>query len=336
MPALGRRNHRNSRVAGAIVAWIATVATSAFAQIRVDERLPVYQPVRGVAGIVNSVGSDTMNNLMALWAEGFRSHYPNVRIEIEGKGSSTAPPALIAGTANFGPMSREMKPAEIDEFVRKFGYKPTALKASIDMLAVYAHRDNPITGLSFSEIDAIFSRHRRRGKLDDARVWGNVGLSGKWGSMPISMYGRNAASGTYTYFKETALANGDFKDNVKELPGSSSVIQGIANDRSGIGYAGIGYKTADVKALAVAAKGGTAPVPPSAENGRSKKYPLSRFLLIYINANPNDPLDPMRREFIRYVFSRQGQETVIKDGYLPVDLELANEALRSVRIPPTP
>mgnify|MGYP001821867969 CR=1 FL=1 len=145
--------------------WL--VASAGMAQVKVDPNLPDYKPVKGVSGNIKSVGSDTLNNLMTLWAEGFKRVYPNVQVEIEGKGSSTAPPALIAGTANFGPMSRTMKQAEEDEFETRFGYKPTPLPTSIDMLAVYAHKDNPIKGLSLPQVDAVFSKSRNLGHAED-------------------------------------------------------------------------------------------------------------------------------------------------------------------------
>ena len=223
------------------IVWLSAVAVAVFAaapagaQVTVDEKLAEYEPTSGVTGTIKSVGSDTMNNLMSLWAEGFNKFYPAVRVEIEGKGSSTAPPALIEGTANFGPMSRDMKASEIDEFEAKFGYKPTLLPTSIDMLAVYVNKDNPIEGLSLPQVDAIFSGTRKLGAAKDITKWGDVGLTGAWATGPISLYGRNSASGTYGYFKEHALGKGDFKDSVKEQPGSSAVVQGVASEKLGIG-----------------------------------------------------------------------------------------------------
>ena len=298
--------------------------------VKVDAKLAEYRPVEGVSGAIKSVGSDTMNNEMTLWAEGFRVHYPSVQVEIEGKGSSTAPVALIAGTAQFGPMSREMKAKEIDEFEKKFGYKPTGLATSIDMLAVYVHKDNPIKGLTLQQVDAIFSKGRKGGFEKDIRTWGDAGLTGEWADKPISLYGRNSASGTYGFFKEHALAGGDYKDSVKEQPGSSSVVQGVASDRYGVGYSGIGYKTADVKAVSLAAKAGQPFVDAVPENAYSGDYPMSRFLWLYVNAKPGAPLDPLRREFIRYIFSKQGQEDVVKDGYFPVTAPIAKEQLAKV------
>ena len=308
------------------------LAVPALAEVMVDERLPVYEPVQGVSGTIKSVGSDTLNNLMTLWAEKFKEKYPNVQVEIEGKGSSTAPPALISGASSFGPMSRPMKEAEADEFEKTFGYKPTAVQTSIDMVAVYVNKDNPIVdkGLSLPQVDAVFSSTRKGGHPEDCTTWGDVGLEGAWAAAPISLYGRNSASGTYGFFKKNALFKGDYKDSVKEQPGSSSVVQGVASDKNGVGYSGIGYKTADVKAVPLARNTGDEPVPATADSVAD--YPLARFLLVYVNKKPGTDLDPLRREFIKLIFSREGQEIVVKDGYLPVSYEIAKSTLAGVGI----
>jgi phosphate transport system substrate-binding protein len=312
-------------VATAVVAM--SVSFGAQAQIQVDPALPDYTPVSGVAGNLKSIGSDTLNNLMTLWAEGFNSFYPNVQIEIEGKGSSTAPAALIAGTAQFGPMSRPMKAKEVDDFEKRYGYKPTAIRGAVDALAVYVHKDNPIQCLTMQQVDAIFSKTRNGGLDKDLRTWGDVGLTGEWAARPISLYGRNSASGTYGYFKEVALFDGDYKDEVKEQPGSSTVVQGVASDIAGIGYSGVGYRTADVRSVPLSTDGGANCFDATAEHAVSGDYPIARFLYIYVNKNPNEALDPLRAEFIRYVYSRQGQEAVVRDGYFPVLKPLADADL---------
>lgn len=310
----------------ALLSWVLGAAAGYAGQaVQVDPALPEYTAVSGVAGNLKSIGSDTMNNLMALWAEGFTKFYPNVKIEIEGKGSGTAPPALVAGTAHFGPMSRPMKDAEIDAFERKHGYRPTEVRTCFDALAVYVHKDNPIQSLTLQQVDAIFSKTRRGGYPRDIRTWGDLGLTGEWADKPISLYGRNSASGTYGYFKEIALFKGDYKDEVKEQPGSSSVVQGIASDRYAIGYSGIGYKTADVRAVPLAHHEGEEAYPADVDAVYSGDYPLARFLLVYLNKEPGKPLDPLRAEFLRYALSKQGQEAVIKDGYLPLPESLARE-----------
>ncbi len=302
--------------------------------VDLDPKLPDYKVAQGISGTIKSIGSDTLNNLMALWTEGFRSFYPGVKIEVEGKGSSTAPPALIAGTAHFGPMSREMKAKEVDEFEKKFGYKPARIRVAVDSLAVFVHKDNPIDCLNLQQLDAIFSKTRKGGAPKDMTTWGDLGLKDQWSSKPISLYGRNSASGTYGYFKEVALFGGDYKDTVKEQPGSSAVVQAVGSDRFAMGYSGIGYKTADVKAIALAAKQGAQCFQAVAENAYAGDYPLARFLYIYLNHKPGEKLDPLRAEFIKYVLSKHGQQAVIKDGFYPVSFALAMEDLKSLGITP--
>ena len=293
-----------------------------------DPNLKAYSSVPAISGTIKSIGSDTLNNLMTLWAEGFRKVYPNVQIEIEGKGSSTAPPALVAGTAQFGPMSRLMKGAEIDAFEKKFGYKPTAINVSLDSLAVYVHKDNPIKCLTLQQVDAIFSKNRRGGYVGDISNWSQVEIPNLG---PISLYGRNSASGTYGFFKETALFNGDYKDSVKEQPGSSTVVQGVASDKGGIGYSGIGYKTADVRAVPIASKPGSECFEATEENVLSGDYPLARFLVVYVNRNPTQKMDPLRLEFIKFILSKEGQEVNIKDGYYPITSAIVEDELNKVK-----
>ena len=302
--------------------------------VKIDAGLKSYAPVSGVSGTIKGVGSDTMNNLMALWGEDFRKFYPNVNIEVEGKGSSTAPPALISGTSTFGPMSRMMKSQEMDEFEAKYGYKPTALRTAIDMLAVYVHKDNPIQSLTLQQIDAIFSKTRKGGAEEDVTTWGQLGLTGEWADKPVSLYGRNSASGTYGFFKEHALFKGDFKDSVKEQPGSASVVQAVASDKYGIGYSGIGYMTADVRAVPLKNDASSPVVPAAAEHAYDGTYPLARYLYLYLNYQPGSELDPLRAEFIKYVFSKEGQADVIKDGYYPVTAKIAAADLASIGINP--
>jgi phosphate transport system substrate-binding protein len=304
--------------------------TASAAAVGVDPAFAPYKPASGISGNLKSIGSDTLNNLMTLWSEGFRAQYPNVKIEIEGKGSSTAPPALVAGTAHFGPMSRPMKGKEIDAFEAKFGYKPSAIRGAVDALAVFVHKDNPIACLSLQQVDAIFSKTRKGGAPAEIRTWGDAGLTGAWASQPISLYGRNSASGTYGYFKEVALFDGDYKDSVKEQPGSSTVVQGVATDKYGIGYSGVGYKTADVRTVPLSASTGGECFDATPENAYAGTYPLARFLYVYLNRNPNRALDPLRAEFVRFVFSKQGQEAVIKDGYFPVTAAIAGEDLAAL------
>jgi len=299
------------------------LATAASAQQQVDPAIAPYTKASGVSGSITSVGSDTMNNMMTLWAEAFTRLYPNVKVQVEGKGSSTAPAALIAGTAQFGPMSRAMRPTEIDQFEAKYGYKPTQIRTSYDALAVYVNKDNPLDKLTLAQVDAVFSKTRKRGGKA-VNTWGDLGLTGDWAARPVSVYGRNSASGTYGFFKEHTLKNGDYKTTVKEQPGSASVVQGITEDRFGMGYSGIGYRTSGVKVLSLSLDGTT-----YSDGGyadvTSGKYPLARFLYLYINKAPNKPLDPLVAQFVQFLLSKEGQEVVIKDGYLPLTAAIVKE-----------
>jgi len=306
------------------------VAAAASAPALVAQGIPAYQKVSGVSGNLNSVGSDTMNNMMTFWAETFRKAYPNVKVQIEGKGSGTAPPALIQGTSQVAPMSRQMKAAEIDQFESKYRYKPTELRTSYDALVVWVHKDNPIKKLTLAQAEAIFGKNRSRGYKQNITTWGQLGLTGEWANRPISLYGRNSASGTYGFFKEHVLKNGDYKDTVKEQPGSASVVQGVTEDRYGIGYSGIGYKTSGVRAVALAETDSGPAVEGSEANVKNGSYPLWRFLYLYVNKAPGRPLEPLVGEFVKLIFSREGQDVVVKDGYLPLSAAQCLQELRKV------
>lgn len=310
---------------GSLLLVAAACVTVHASEAAADAGLPTYKTVEGISGNLNSIGSDTLNNLMTFWAEGFAEFYPNVNVQIEGKGSTTAPPALIEGTSQLGPMSREMKKDELDAFEKRYGYKPTQVKVSLDALAVFVHKDNPLTALSMKEVDGLFSSTFKSGGKDVTN-WGVLGLTGAWATKPVSLYGRNSASGTYGYFKEVALAKGDYKSSVKEQPGSSGVVQGVTTDLAAVGYSGHGYLTAGVKALALGATRETA-VEGSYENCINGKYPLSRFLFVYVNKAPGKPVEPLTLEFLKYALSKEGQAVVLKDGFYPISAEVANATI---------
>lgn len=296
----------------------------------VDPAIPAYQKVSGISGNLSSVGSDTLANLMTLWAESYKREYPNLNIQIQAAGSSTAPPALTEGTAGIGPMSRKMKDAELQAFEQRFGYPPTAVPVAIDALAIFVNKDNPLRQLTLEQVDAIFSSTRLCGGPHELKTWGDLGLTGDWARRPIQRFGRNSVSGTYGYFKEAALCRGDFRANVNEQPGSASVVQAISQSLGGIGYSGIGYQTASVHTLALARQGTTDFVADNQENTLSGRYPLARYLYVYVNKAPNRPLNPLEGEFLRLILSRNGQEAVVKDGYIPLPAAVVQQALKTL------
>jgi len=295
----------------------------------VDKDMPEYTKTSGISGNFSSVGSDTLANMMTFWAEEYKRFYPNVNIQIQAAGSSTAPPALTEGTANFGPMSRRMKSKEIEAFEKRYGYKPTEVRVAIDALAVFVHKDNPIKGLRIDQVDAIFSSTRKCGAEAEVNRWSEVGLEGDWAAKDIQLYGRNSVSGTYGYFKKKALCKGDFRNNVNEQPGSASVVQSISSSVNAIGYSGIGYKTSGVRTVPLAKKGDNF-VDATLENVATGKYPLSRFLYVYVNKHPNKPLAPIDAEFLKMVLSVDGQRIVETDGYVPLSGKMATAELKKL------
>jgi phosphate transport system substrate-binding protein len=315
----------------AVTLIVGAVAGVAFAQAKVDPNVPTYEKVSGVSGNLAGVGSDTLLNMMTLWMEEFEKIYPNVKTSYKGEGSGTAPPALIEGTAQLGPMSRKMKDGELDAFEKKYGFKPTTLNVAVDCVAVFVNKDNPVKGLTMPQLDCIFSQTQNSG-YRNITTWGQVGLDGEWENMPISLYGRNSVSGTYAFFKKHALFKGDYKDTVKEQPGSAAVVNGVANDKAGIGYSGIGYKTADVRALPVAATHEDPLAEPTFENALAGKYPLGRTLMVNVVKKPNEPLPQLVQEFIKFVMSKQGQEVVVKDGFGPLSPDQIKKELAKVGI----
>ena len=314
------------------LALVGSMACAAVVQAAVDSDLPEYKAISGVSGNVNSIGSDTLNNLMTLWAEEYAKFYPNVNIQIQGAGSSTAPPALTEGTSNFGPMSREMKSSEIEAFEAKHGYKPTAVPVAIDVLAVYVNKDNPIKGMTIAQVDAVFSATRKCGNDKDITRWGELGLTGGWANRDFTIYSRNAVSGTYGYFKDVALCGGDYKASINEQPGSASVVQGVSESINGIGYSGIGYITSGVRAVPLAAKAGDEFSPADADHALDGSYPLARTLFVYINKHPNRKLDPLQAEFLKMVLSKQGQEVVVRDGYIPLPAAVSAKAMKDLQL----
>ena len=296
-----------------LLSLIITIGVSV--SVKSESELEPYKVVSGISGSISSIGSDTLANLVTLWAEEFKRAYPAVNVQIQAAGSSTAPPALTEGTSSLGPMSRKMKDKELESFEARYGYKPTAVPVAIDALAVFVHKDNPIVSLNMQEVDSIFSSTLRCGGDAIISTWGELGLSGAWTQRGIQLFGRNSVSGTYGYFKKQALCKGDFKNKVNEQPGSASVVQSVSTSINGIGYSGMGYKTSSVRTVPLSRSNGS-PVDATAANAVTGSYPLSRFLYIYINKNPNSELPPLVREFLNLIYSNEGQEIVAKDGYV--------------------
>lgn len=303
----------------------AALAAFTLGAAALDMELSPYKAVSGLSGKLKSVGSDTMLHEMELWAEGFQSIYPNAKIDIQGKGSNTAPPALLSGEAQLGPMSRQMTPDEIGAFETKFGYKPTAVLVAIDAMAIYVHKDNPLRCVSMEQLERVFAADPKGGDGKSIRTWGELGLTGEWSTKPIAMYSRNTLSGTYKFFKQHVLSGGDFKDEIKMQVGSEAVVSAVGADKFAMGYSGIGYKTSAVRAVPVAA--GKSCYDASFDNTYSRKYPLARGLYIYLLKDPKKPIDMLSGEFVKYVLSKDGQTQAKKGGYYPITRNIREHEL---------
>jgi phosphate transport system substrate-binding protein len=295
----------------------AALATQAFA-VDIDPALPPYKGSPVADATIKAVGSDTLGDLMRIWADGFTKLNPNVKIEVDSKGSGTAPAALLDGTAQLGPMSRPMRSEEYEALEKKFGYHPTSLPVAVDALAVYVNKDNPIECLTIEQLDRIFSKTHLYSGGKDVATWGDAGMTGDWASQPIHLFGRNGASGTHDTFVDAVLAHGEFKDSLKEEPGSAEVVKMVAGDKLAIGYSGIGYLTEGVRAVPLAATSADKCHDTSPGEAYSGSYPLSRYLYIYLNKAPAKPVDAEILEFLKYVVSRDGQIGTIKSGFYPV------------------
>jgi phosphate transport system substrate-binding protein len=297
-----------------------------------DQNLPSYQSVPGVAGELKSIGSDTLKNEMAGWAKGFMALYPGVKIDIQAQGSGTAPPALLAGASQLGPMSRPMSSQELDEFEAKYHYRPSSVRVAVDALAVYVNKANPVACLSLPQLNAIFSSTRDITGGGDIRTWGDAGGSGEWATKPISLYGRNDLSGTYEFFRDQVLYKGVYKADVKAQPDSESVVGAITNDVAGIGYSGIGFKTEGVRAVPLSSATGGQCFDTSAQSTLSGSYPIARYLFIYLNKKPGEGLDPLRREFVKFILSKDGQAIAEAGGFYSITSTMREEELRKLGI----
>lgn len=309
-------NKHNSSLSLRLSAIFSLILVLAFNTLAFADGAQNYQQKAGLSGKLVSTGSDTLANLMAYWVEDFQSIYPHVEFELHSEGSSTAPPALLNGISHIAPMSRLMSSEELAQFQQKFGYPPTAVEVAIDAIAVFVHRDNPLPAISVEQLAAIFSANSNCHGQQKISQWGQLGLTDSWHSKPIEPYGRNAESGSYSFFKQAVLCNQDFATNMQNLPGSGSIVQAISYNQHAIGFSGMGYKTSGVRTLPIVVNGSL--TWPNSENKAQWNYPLSRFLTLYVNKPPERPLPPLTQEFLLYILSKNGQKTVELDGYVKV------------------
>lgn len=275
---------------------------------------PYKETTANLSGTLRAVGSDTLSSKMVYWAERFFQKYPETRLTLENTGSAAAPPALMDGTADIGPMSRAMTSDELAAFKEKFGYEPTRIVVAYDAVAVFVEKDNPVPALTLEQVKAIF------GEGGALKTWGDLGLHGEWKSRPVVCFGRNDKSGTHDFFQKHALAGAPF-GKVRIKPGNRAIVDSIARNEGGVGYASIAYRNVYVRPLALAAEADKPPVEPTFYNVAHEFYPLGRKLSLYINKKPGEALPPLLKEFLAFVLSREGQELVVREDFGPLSPE---------------
>lgn len=298
--------------------------------------LKPYVKVEGVSGTLTSVGSGSLNKLMALWAEGFRRHYPGAQIQVENRGVAPSTVALLDGTAHIMPMSRMMEDSELAQSQAKLGYRPTAYAVAVDALVFYVNKENPIQGLTLEQVEELFAKSPRY-RIAPITKWGELDLTDHWAGAPINLYGLPHTTGTYDYLKTHVLANGEFKNGIIEEASSLSVVQKISADQYGLGYGGSESLAPGVRMVPLADSEFSPYVEPTDQNIMNRRYPLRRYLYLYVNQTPrkilkgSKPLPPIIREFLRYAFSQEGQAEVRKSGYAPVEDWIVERALAKIK-----
>ena len=312
------------------------LACPAQAQVKplLDPKIPSYQRVGPVSGSIHISGSDTMKPLTEAWSSRLQKLYPGLTIKVESKGSEAGLEALLEGKVQIAAMSRRMTQHEVVEFKKEFGYEPTELPVAVDALAVFVHKDNPIEGLSLDQLDAMFSKERRRGLQYPVITWGDaLVLEEGWTDAPIHLYGRNGNSGTASFFREHVLNGAALKGSMTEGAGSASVVLELTRDRLGVGFSGIGYQISDVRPVPLASVQGGRYVTPSFETAMDGSYPLRRNLYLYVNKSPKITAAPSLSEYVKFVLSQQGQQIVLTHGYYPLPTNELNRLTMMWTIP---
>ena len=314
----------------------------------VDPTIARYVPQVGATGSLVIAGSETMQPIMLKLASAFRLWQSGVKVAVQGGGTDAAvhgflenQSTLRRGDGGDGNLlghegtnrvfimasSRELSAEETKQFIARHGYSPIAIPIAVDAVAVHVHRDNPIEGLTLDQVDAMFSVDRKRGGSERLERWGQIGLSGEWQSAEIRLYGRDRNSGTRAFFKEHVLLNGEFSSSIQEEPGLASLLLAVKQDKSGIGYAGIGFQMSSVRVVPLAERTGMPFVTPTMKTAADGSYPLRRFLYLYLNSPPVTPIPSAIREFLVFTNSREGQEAITKAGVYPLTVEQVHDNL---------
>jgi phosphate transport system substrate-binding protein len=317
-----------------------SVLLLALAPSRAEEAGTAYEAARSLAGTLRVWGPASMSAITKYWAEGFQRLQPGVKVEFQLLGSDTAIPGLYSGAADIALLGRENNITDDNGFSRPMGYPPVRFElttGSLDVpgktpaLVVFVHRDNPLNQLTLAQLDAIFGHEHRRG-LPNIRTWGELGLTGEWAAQPIRLYGYDLRTGTGLYFLKAVLGNSrklnwdglrEFKD-IRRPDGSvyragQQSIDALRRDRYGMAVSCLCFADPEVRDLALAAEAGGPFVRATRDNLVSRRYPLTRTTYAFVDQPPGNGMDPRAREFLRYIYSREGQADIGREGeYLPL------------------
>jgi phosphate transport system substrate-binding protein len=316
---------------------------------RAEEAYPEYLPGGQLNGELHSMGTDVMDTVVLAWLEVFRKAHPQVEATMEARGANTTFPGLLTGQSQLGPISRAIFPREREQFARTYGYPPTEIRVACGTydafglsppVVLFVHQDNPVRELTLAQVEEIYAQD------GTITTWGQVGATGPWAGRPIKVWGLRLPNGTATYFQEAAMHGRDFRSTLVKRPTADSlsrsaqrapnggvqafvdILKGVALDPEAIGYAAPGYDTTGTRMVAIAPHPGSPAVAPTRENVAALRYPLCRFIYLYVNRRPGQPLDPNVQEFLRIVLSRQGQAAVAqRSAFLPLPPRIVREEL---------
>ncbi len=304
-------------------AGLASFPSTALAQSRptLDPKIPAYIPQQPASGTLSISGSTIVKPLVQAWVNELMRRHPRLKITVSTDASEAGLAALLAHRTGMAAMSRRLTASEIAEFVREYGYEPTEVPVAGDAMAIFVNKDNPVTGLSLDELDAMFCRERRRGLAYAIDSWGLVGVMDEWFEAPVQLYGRNGKSSLGYFFREEVCKDGTFHPQLVDADGSASVVLDVGRDQYGIGFSAISYGTSMVKPVPIAFVKGGRYVEPSIEAVMDGSYPLRRNLYLYVAKPPKTAPSQESAELVRYVLSRQGQQLARDLGYLPLSFE---------------
>jgi phosphate transport system substrate-binding protein len=316
-------------------------------ELKVDPSIPSWQP-----GEVKSepeeelaiVGADIMDEVVLEWTKIYRKQYPRLSVTLDLRASGTGVPGL-AGKGHIGPVGREAFATELKQFTDKFGYAPLEIRVATGSVGslgktassiVLVDKDNPLDCIGMDQLDAVYSKTRKRG-FKEVSSWGDLGLTGEWASRPIKLYGLKPVNGIEQYVKSVVMLGGDYKDGIEFVKGKgfthafTVAAEDMAKKPGGLTYALLANQTPNTKVLKLSEKAGGECYAPTVANVYPHKYPLSRYIYIYVNKPPGKPLEPKVKEFLKLVLSREGQDVVAKERvFIPLTPQVVQEELKKL------